>query len=852
MTLEIRVYGMVQGVGFRPFVAELAQSMGISGSVRNSGGIVHITASGTEGRLKEFCRRIEEEAPREAYIQKIKILPLSESSRKKNSSLEIIPKDSFSIIDSTREGDKIRLLPPDIATCPKCEQELLDPTNRRFRYPFISCTVCGPRFSILEDIPYDREHTTMKKFGLCQKCEAEYKLFGDRRHHSQTNACEVCGPKLRSYKASPDSRGTIEAEGEEALQDAIRVLKEGGIIALKNVGGFHFAFLPDALEAARRLREWKNRKKKPFAVMFESIDAIRKVCKVSQKEEELLTSQARPIVLLQQKNYELWPEVSSYSDRLGAMLPADPLQILLIEECGPLVMTSGNRGGEPIHIDGREFIEALPTGLPDLVLDHDREILTPLDDSIYQLVRIGEREEVQILRRARGLVPEPIWINRRVEEDTFAAGGDLKNSFALAREDAVYLSGHFGDLEWIPCRKAREKSIKNMTKLLGIKPQKSICDLHPAYFSSNDLRKEAEEAAKTDSKQKKLLEVQHHLAHIMSVIAEEKESPKITDVERDGDETIHLKFHIRDDERKVILGLAFDGTGYGTDGRVWGSEFLRVMMEGDTIVYKNLFHLHPVLQLGGDEGARDARRMAFSYLCDALDREMITREEWEEYAGSLYGDEADQVETLLKIYRSGVNQVRSSSMGRFFDAAAALLGIAYMNSYEGECPIALETYAHRIEDDAEKRRSYEMKMFTYGMEKQRVREDYLSEHPEEKQYKNILEENELDGTELLIRLLKMQKEEMFSREELALFFHRELVDMVGKAVRVQTFLADMVHPTIVLSGGSFLNRLLLGGLVEDLERGGFTVEFNHKVPAGDGGIALGQAYISSFKILEEV
>ena len=325
---------MVQGVGFRPFVAELAQSMGISGSVRNSGGIVHITASGTEGRLKEFCRRIEEEAPREAYIQKIKILPLSESSRKKNSSLEIIPKDSFSIIDSTREGDKIRLLPPDIATCPKCEQELLDPTNRRFRYPFISCTVCGPRFSILEDIPYDREHTTMKKFGLCQKCEAEYKLFGDRRHHSQTNACEVCGPKLRSYKASPDSRGTLEAEGEEALQDAIRVLKEGGIIALKNVGGFHFAFLPDALEAVRRLREWKNRKKKPFAVMLESIDAIRKVCKVSQKEEELLTSQARPIVLLQQKNYELWPEVSSYSNRLGAMLPADPLQILLIEECG--------------------------------------------------------------------------------------------------------------------------------------------------------------------------------------------------------------------------------------------------------------------------------------------------------------------------------------------------------------------------------------------------------------------------------------------------------------------------------------------------------------------------------------
>ena len=266
-------------------------------------------------------------------------------------------------------------------------------------------------------------------------------------------------------------------------------------------------------------------------------------------------------------------------------------------------MTSGNRGGEPIHIDGREFIEALPTGLPDLVLDHDREILTPLDDSIYQLVRIGEREEVQILRRARGLVPEPIWIDRRVEEDTFAAGGDLKNSFALAREDAVYLSGHFGDLEWIPCRKAREKSIKNMTRLLGIKPQKSICDLHPAYFSSNDLRKEAEEAAKTDSKQKKLLEVQHHLAHIMSVIAEEKESPKITDVDRDGDETIHLKFHIRDDERKVILGLAFDGTGYGTDGRVWGSEFLRVMIEGDTIVYKNLFHLHPVLQLGGDEGA---------------------------------------------------------------------------------------------------------------------------------------------------------------------------------------------------------------------------------------------------------
>jgi hydrogenase maturation protein HypF len=860
--LEITVYGMVQGVGFRPFVAGLADEIGLDGNVRNSGGIVHITAAGEEDRLDEFIKRLSSDAPKESVIQRIECHDgeMEESENrpaavKRQGKIESAgqmqaiakPGSAFFIVQSTRDHDRIRLLPPDLATCPACARELLDPKNRRFRYPFISCTVCGPRFSILEDIPYDRETITMKKFPMCKECEREYRTPGDRRRHAQTIACHDCGPVLRSLERNE------EHTGEEALDRAISLLKAGKVIALKDIGGFHFAFRADSETAAKRLRAWKNRERKPFAVMFPDLSSIEAHCFLNPKEKDLLQSRVRPIVLVRQKDRKLWPEVSAYSDRMGVMLPSDPLQILILREPGPLVMTSGNRGGEPIAIESSGLIEAMREGFPDLILDHDRDILTPLDDSIYQM----SGEEVQILRRARGLVPDPIWLSRKCKADTFASGGDLKNTFALARDNAVYLSGHFGDLEWRACQEARDKSIRNMERLLDIHPLRFAGDLHPAYISARLLSKMADET--------NISFYQHHLAHIAGVLAE---------CGLTGD----------------CLGLAFDGTGYGTDGSVWGSEFLQIHQDTDpkdgkdTLTWQRVGSLVPIRQIGGDEGARDGRKSLFSYLMKACEEGLCREEELRSHLEGLYPDKDWRF--LHAAYQSGINSVTSTSMGRLFDAAAALLEISDRNNYEGESPIRLETEAWEC-DILKNAESLPAELSEWNEKNYLERKDSSgnsarhSEKIQDSDSEHYIRRTgsilEIDGPAILYDLLMEKESGAFSKAELAYHFHQKLIGAVtalteelvrsdkmfrteadtepgtatGSGDEIRTEAVERAKPAIALAGGTFLNRILFQGVKQALEARGFQVFFNRLVPPGDGGLSLGQVYLSTYDQVAE-
>ncbi len=467
MNCKITVTGLVQGVGFRPMVAELAEECKLSGQVKNLGGVVEIIVSGNEQAVENFLHRLKcvsgknadrnetEEVYRVGRIDTLeveKLEPVNEKVKpmnKKDKPVNINDKsvnmdeetrivnrekivlrdkhgicysisgEKFKIVESGNTREQQRFLPIDFPTCDRCKQELFDPNNRRYRYPFISCTKCGPRYSIQKKVPYDRDAITMDVFAMCPECEKEYSQKGNIRRHAQTIACHDCGPqlKLTTFDKKDNCLHTAENDTERFLAETVKALKEEQIIAIKDIGGFHFAFSPESSKAAMRLREFKARDKKPFAVMFFDIDELKEYCEVSPKEEELLESEARPIVLLKKKK-DFVPEICGDSDRIGAMLHCNPLQLLIIKETGPLVMTSGNRGGKPTIIDDKEMESLMEQGCPDMMLTHDREILTSLDDSIYQV----NGDYVQIIRRARGLVPEPIWIKNALKQDTFVAG----------------------------------------------------------------------------------------------------------------------------------------------------------------------------------------------------------------------------------------------------------------------------------------------------------------------------------------------------------------------------------------------------------------------------------------------
>lgn len=581
MTKLLTFSGIVQGIGFRPTALRIAKALGVKGQVKNLGGNVELTITGNNKALDEFVQRL-------AVLFDIKGF--------ESKTIEDIEFDSFKIVHSDFDNET-PFLTPDLATCRDCERELKDENNRRYRHPFISCINCGPRYTIMNTLPYDRENTEMSPFEMCDNCKKEYTKADDRRCHAQTIACNDCGPELSM-----------------SIDNAVNLLNNGEVIAVKDIGGYHLVCRADMPDAVNKIRELKGRESKPFAVMFDSIDSIKNYCRVSDKEKELLLSPARPIVLLE-KIKDLDYSISRDSDYIGAFLTCNPVQIMILDKVSPLVMTSANISGEPIIIDDDEIKKF---GVP--VLSHNRKILTPIDDSVLA-VNSGK---AQFIRRARGYVPLAIDIGIKAKCDTLLMGGDLKAVFGFHRDKYVFLSQYFGDLEDSAVFDSYKNNIKRFSQLHGFSISKTACDKHPAYYSAGIYNAD--------------IKVQHHKAHIASVIAEHKLEGK-------------------------VLGFAFDGTGYGDDGAVWGSEI--ILFDGKTFERKE--HLEYTKMLGSDEISKNADLALDCYL-----------------GGNPIIDKAIE---------NNINVIESSSMGRLFDSVSALLDIKHYNSYEGECATSLESCA---------------------------------------------------------------------------------------------------------------------------------------------------------------
>lgn len=792
MRAQITVLGVVQGVGFRPFVAECARTLSIRGSVCNSGGLVRIEAYGTKEAMEELVHRLRSCAPPAARVDRV----IVEKEREAGAE----PED-FLIVESEAEnGADLPLIPPDLPICADCLAELRNPENKRFRYPFISCTACGPRYSILEAIPYDREHISMREYAMCPECGREYRQPGGRRRHAQTISCRDCGPQLILSGREDFSSGSAGmASGltsDAALSEAVRILKEGGILAVKGIGGYQFACRPDREETVRRLRLLKGREKKPFAVMFPSLDGahgIRTFCRVSRQEEALLVSAARPIVLLERSGQDAFcPSLCAESRYLGAFLPYTGLHQLLTEEAGPLVMTSANATDDPIFTKEEELAELwerFPYAL-DGAAWNTRRIVTPLDDSLMRITA----GHVQMLRRSRGFVPSPVYLHEREGGPVFSAkkgrkevlafGGDLKSVFCLAAGERAYLSQYLGDMENFRVYQNFRKELDRMKTLFGVRPQKLVCDLHPG-FSTTRL---AEETAARSGLP--LLQVQHHHAHAASVMAEHG-------LER-------------------CIAVIFDGTGYGTDGHIWGGEFL--VCEGAS--FQRCGHLEEIPLTGGDASSKDASLTAACHLAFLSEGKDV----------SFSRTVAPKVELVRKALKFGINVQQSSSMGRLFDAVSALLGIRDFNSYEGECAIALENAAWKERKRREER------------PENGARERELPFPIREEGEMLIADRRTL--LEVLLRELSEEGECGIKPERaqaLALAFHEALARMVlamCRRLRERTGIRQ-----IALSGGVFANVLLQERCRALLEADGFSVYVNEQVPGNDGGICLGQAWI---------
>ncbi len=730
MTLKISIFGIVQGVGFRPYALREAEELGIKGTVKNIGGVVEIMAQSDKQALDEYIQRLALHLPESAMIIDMEAKEVPQAPVFEN----------FRIIKSDGEIETTPVLPPDIATCKSCEKELADSQNRRHRHPFISCTACGPRYTIMERLPYDRETTVMDDFPMCPACHEEYVTTEDRRCHAQTIACFDCGPEL------------VYSNGGDPIEEGIKALNEGKVLAIKDIGGYHFACSALIGQAAEDIREIKLREKKPFAVMFPSVESIREYAEVSAEEEKCLKNPARPIVLVKKKGKKDMPfAVCGESRDIGAFLPCNPVQIMLTEACGPLVMTSGNISGEPIITDNGEILELWRKNEKlHGVLYHNRRILTPVDDSVMRVVCGKE----QMIRRARGYVPLPLITNAEADRQIFAAGGDLKACFSLVSGKSAYLSQYFGDLEDADCYKAYQEGYQHMSKLHGIVPAVAVSDMHPGYFSSQF----AEKLGLFEVK------VQHHHAHIASVIAEHK---------LDGE----------------VLGFSFDGTGYGTDGTVWGGEVLKC----NGADFERVAHLKSVKLCGGDTISKNAKTAKLCYMVDA----------------GLSSDEPE-FKLIKSAVENGINTVKSSSMGRLFDAVSSLLGIKDYNDYEGECAIALEKAAAEAAD--------------MGIPPVKLTLPLC------------------DGvykTDELIRQIAEKAAAAGDYRALALGFHRALADAVINTAK------EFKISKIALSGGVFMNRMLTEMCLKDLELLGFEVYINEKVPTNDGGVSLGQSYIAA-------
>jgi hydrogenase maturation protein HypF len=642
--LSLTVRGAVQGVGFRPFVYRLALELELGGWVRNTAQGVLVEVEGPAAAVEGFAARLEGEHPPRASIQSLE-----------RRHLDAAGYDRFDILPSL-QGEKSALVLPDISSCAECLVELFDPADRRHRYPFTNCTNCGPRFSIIEALPYDRSNTTMRGFVMCSQCRAEYEDPLDRRFHAQPNACPECGPGLELSHGS----GRIAAVGDEALEGAVTAVREGAVVAVKGLGGFHLMVRADDEPAVRRLRRRKGRDEKPLALMAPGLDWAVRLCDAGDVERRILESPESPIVLLRRRGeasegFRVAPSVAPGNPYLGVMLPYTPLHHLLLADLGvPVVATSGNLSDEPICTDNQEALERLGD-VADIFLLHDRPIARHVDDTVAR-VMVGRE---MILRRARGFAPLPLDAGRPLPR-VLALGGHLKNAVAFSLGRQVFVSQHIGDLDTAEAHTAFRKAVSDLPLLYETTPEIIACDAHPDYASSQWARRLTPTP----------FVVQHHYAHILSCMAENEVPPP-------------------------ALGVSWDGTGWGPDGTVWGGEFLRISESG----FERVGFLRPFPLPGGDRAVREPRRSALGLLY-----EMMGPALWERSDLALLDDfSADELSTLRRMLDRGVNCPRTSSAGRLFDAVAALVGRRGRVSFEGQAAMEIEFLAETLQDDGEPR-----------------------------------------------------------------------------------------------------------------------------------------------------
>lgn len=747
-SLRIKISGLVQGVGFRPFVYRLAKELGLKGWVSNSSQGVIIEIAGEGIIIDNFLRRLDTDKP---AISKILSREIIET--------ENINFPDFAIKESDSSGDKIAVMLPDIAICPDCLKEIFNPANRRYLYPFTNCTNCGPRFSIIEDLPYDRANTTMKGFEMCDECRAEYENPFDRRFHAQPNACPECGPHLELL----DKDGRLLFEYHNALKEASKQIKAGNIIALKGLAGFQLIADARNEKAVANLRQRKAREEKPLAIMYPDLAYIMNDCDVSAIEKEIVASYESPITIVRKKaSSGIAPNVASGNPNLGVMLPYTPLHHLLMAELGfPVVATSGNISDEPICIDNDEALKSLGK-IADYFLMHNRPIARHVDDSVVRVMA----GKMAVLRRARGFAPLPVHINTD-NRPALAVGGHLKSSVAISLNGQVFISQHIGDLETAKAYDAFKSTINSLTEVYEHRPQIVLCDRHPDYLSTKY----------ADSFAGKVVRVQHHLAHILSCMAENSLIPP-------------------------VIGVSWDGIGYGDDGTIWGGEFIKVNRNS----YERIAHLKYFPLPGGEKAIKEPRRAALGLLHVIYGDKLFDMTDID----SVKSFDSNEIKILKQQLSKRINAPMASSAGRLFDAVASLLNVRQTMSFEGQAAMELEFLSDKYNTDE----SYKF----YIIKKQKP---FV-----------------IDWALMIIAILHDIRTGI-PASKIARMFHNTLVAIIADVAKASG------EQQIVLSGGCFQNKYLLENSVRALNEIGLKPYWHSQVPPNDGGICLGQiAYLA--------
>ncbi|WP_234123604.1 carbamoyltransferase HypF [Clostridium hydrogenum] len=738
----VNIYGIVQGVGFRPFVYKTAKQYGILGWVNNSGGSVTIDFTGTAGNIKAFIITIVKNPPTPAVIKKINC-----------KSLEYLKYEDFEIKESSNKTSTIKFIPKDMGTCSECVKDIMDKSSTRYRYPFTNCTKCGPRYSIIKSLPYDRESTTMSSFNMCSNCQDEYNNEENRRFHAETNCCSECGPSLILM----NNKGEV-TKCEDVIYETIEFLKMGKIIAIKGIGGFHLACSGRNENTIAKLRNRKIRPYKPLAVMMKDINTVKQFCEVNEKEEEVLLSNKRPIVILRKKpDINLPSNIAPEQKKLGVMLPYTPIHYLILEQIDILIMTSGNISGCPIEYKNNSAFNALKN-IADYFLMHNREIYLPIDDSV---VKVFNGEEC-IVRLGRGYAPSAE--NLDISDDIVALGAQEKSSVSLSKNSYVYTSQYLGDLQDLNCYKNYESVLRHLIKILDVEPKVWVCDMHPFYISSG-YKKEGVK-----------IRVQHHHAHMAGCMAEHNISEK-------------------------VIGVIYDGTGFGLDGNIWGGEFFI----GTRASFNRVGHFQYVNIQGINAAIKEPWRCAASYLyfCG--------------YKGEIIKNiDENKLNIVNQALKSSLNCYKSSSLGRFFDCISSLIGLKNFITYDAEAAIALENI---IDEEVKEYYRYKIK---------NENNVFLIE------IKDII-----DGVINDINC-KVKKSIISAK------FHNTIskltCDMVLKLSQIYKI------SKVILSGGVFENEHLLKAIYDELKKDGLEIFFNSKTPINDGGISFGQMAVAETRV----